>query len=237
MAEALKLLLLTDEKVYQRRFAQALAASTGFGSIHHLAAEMTSRLARPDIGVWISRQASADKVTLVKYGYPIPFYDYPDVPEKAFILAVARQESNFDPTARSGAGARGLMQLMPATARTVARAARVRYVRDKLTKDPAYNLKIGSTYLNALFDAFDGSYVLAIAAYNAGPSRTRQWIRQFGDPRDRDIDAIDWIEKIPFSETRNYVQRVMENLFVYRAILAGTQKIGQNLETELSRAR
>ena len=237
LTQALRLLLLTDQKVYQRRFAQSLAASTGFGSIRHLTAEMTSRLARPDIGVWISRQAAADKITLLKYGYPIPSYDYPRLPEKAFVLAIARQESNFDPSARSGAGARGLMQLMPATARAVARAARVRYVRDKLTTDPAYNLKIGTTYLNALVDAFSGSYVLAAVGYNAGHNRARQWIRQFGDPRDQEIDAIDWIEKIPFSETRNYVQRVMENLFVYRAILDGIREVDQGLEAELSRPR
>ncbi len=237
LTQVVKLLLFTDEKVYQRRFAQALAASTGFGSIRHLTAEMTNRLARPDIGVWISRQAAGDKITLVKYGYPVPLYDYPDVPERALILAVARQESNFDPTARSGAGARGLMQLMPATARAIARGAKVRYSNDKLTEDPAYNLRIGSTYLNALVNSFDGSYVLAAAGYNAGPSRSRQWIRQFGDPRDPHVDAVDWIEKIPFSETRNYVQRVMENLMVYRATLANTDEIPRNLEAELSRKR
>ncbi len=235
LTQVVKLLLFTDEKVYQRRFAQALAASTGFGSIRHLTAELTNRMARPDIGVWISRQAAGDKITLVKYGYPVPLYDYPDAPEQALVLAIARQESNFDPTARSGAGARGLMQLMPTTARAVARASRIRYSSDKLTEDPAYNLQIGSTYLNALVNSFDGSYVLAAAGYNAGPSRSRLWIRQFGDPRDPDVDAVDWIEKIPFSETRNYVQRVMENLLVYRATLANTDEIPRNLEDELSR--
>ncbi len=235
LTQVLKLLLFTDEKVYQRRFAQALAASTGFGSIRHLTAELTNRLARPDIGVWISRQAAGDKITLVKYGYPVPLYNYPDAPEQALILAVARQESNFDPTARSGAGARGIMQLMPTTARAVARAARLRYSSDRLTEDPAYNIQIGSTYLNALVNSFDGSYILAAAGYNAGPSRARQWIRQFGDPRDADVDAVDWIEKIPFSETRNYVQRVMENLMVYRATLADTNEIPRNLEAELAR--
>ena len=237
LTQAVKLLLLTDEKVYQRHFAQALAASTGFGSIRHLTAELASRLARPDIGVWVSRRAAADKITLLKYGYPVPFYDYPDAPEKALILAISRQESNFDPTARSHAGARGLMQLMPATARTVSRAARVRYTRGKLTSDPAYNLKIGSRYLNSLVRSFEGSYVLAAAAYNAGPSRARRWIRRYGDPRQPGTDAIDWIENIPFSETRNYVQRVMENLIVYRATLAGVHSVSQKLEAELANTR
>jgi soluble lytic murein transglycosylase len=237
LTQAVKLLLLTDEKVYQRHFAQALAASTGFGSIRHLTVEMTSRLARPDIGVWVSRRAAADKITLLKYGYPAPFYDYPSAPEKALILAISRQESNFDPTARSHAGARGLMQLMPATARNVSRAARVRYTRDRLTSDPAYNLKIGSRYLASLVRSFDGSYVLAAAAYNAGPNRARRWIRRYGDPRQPDTDAIDWIENIPFSETRNYVQRVMENLIVYRAILAGVYNVPQTLEAELVNSR
>lgn len=237
LTQAVKLLLLTDEKIYQRHFARALAASSGFGSIRHLTAEMTSRLARPDIGVWVSRRAAAEKITLLKHGYPTPLYDYPENPEKALILAIARQESNFDPAARSPAGARGLMQLMPATARNVSRSLRLGYTRSKLTSDPAYNLQIGSRYLNSLVNRFEGSYILAAAAYNAGPSRAHRWIRQFGDPREQDTDAIDWIENIPFSETRNYVQRVMENLMVYRAILAGELTIPQNLETQLVQAR
>ncbi len=237
LTHALQLLLLTDEKVTQRRFAQALAASTGFGGVQHLTAELASRLARPDIGVWVARQSAADKITLVQYGYPIPFYNYPDRPERALILGISRQESNFDPTARSGAGARGVMQLMPATARAVARAARIRYSRDELTDDPALNIQLGSAYLSALVDAFDGSYILAAAGYNAGPNRARRWIREFGDPRDEDVDAIDWVEKIPFSETRNYVQRVMENLTVYRSIIAGTRVIPQDLESALKYGR
>ncbi|MEQ9448076.1 MAG: lytic transglycosylase domain-containing protein, partial [Rhodospirillaceae bacterium] len=237
LTQALRLLLATNEKVYQRHFVQALATSSGFGSIRHLTAEMTNRLARPDLGVWVARRAAADKISLIKYGYPIPIYDYPDFLEKAFVLAISRQESNFDPTARSSAGARGIMQLMPATARATARASRLRYETDRLTEDPAYNIRLGSTYLNALVNAFDGSYILAAAGYNAGPSRARRWIREFGDPRDPDVDPIDWVEKIPFSETRNYVQRVMENLIVYRAVLGGTQEISQSLESELSRGR
>ncbi len=236
LTQAVRLLLLTDEKVYQRHFARALASSSGFGGFRHLTAELTNRLARPDIGVWVARRAAADKITLLKHGYPSPLYEYPDKPEKAFILAVARQESNFDPAARSSAGARGLMQLMPATARNVARSMRLRYSRSRLTTDPSYNLRIGARYLSNLVDAYDGSYILAAAAYNAGPSRARRWIRQFGDPRDPSTDPIDWVENIPFSETRNYVQRVMENLMVYRATLAGRLDISQELESNLSRA-
>ena len=237
LTQAVKLLLLTDEKVYQRHFARALASSSGFGGFRHLTAELTNRLARPDIGVWVARRAAADKITLLKHGYPSPLYDYPEKPEKAFILAIARQESNFDPSARSSAGARGLMQLMPATARNVARSMRLRYSRPRLTSDPSYNLRIGSRYLSNLVDAYDGSYILAAAAYNAGPSRARRWIRQFGDPRDPNTDAIDWVEKIPFTETRNYVQRVMENLMVYRTTLASRLDISQELESNLIRAQ
>jgi soluble lytic murein transglycosylase len=132
-------------------------------------------------------------------------------------------------------GARGLMQLMPDTARALAKAAKVPYVRAKLVTDPAYNLKLGSTYLGSLLNSFDGSYILTAAAYNAGPGRARQWIRQFGDPQDGNVDAIDWVEQIPFNETRAYVQHVMENMMIYRAVLAGTAKIPPTLERELSR--
>jgi soluble lytic murein transglycosylase len=126
-------------------------------------------------------------------------------------------------TAVSSAGARGLMQLMPSTAKHVAKKIGLKYEEKKLIRDPGYNVRLGSAYLQELIDRFRGSYILAIAGYNAGPSRSVEWIRQYGDPRDADVDVIDWIESIPFSETRNYVQRVIENLMVYRHRLGDTQ--------------
>ena len=115
------------------------------------------------------------------------------------------------------------MQLMPATAKLLARGLKIRFSRDRLTADPQYNLTLGQSYLADMIDKFEGSYVLALAAYNAGPTRANRWIRELGNPRDPTVDAIDWIESVPFAETRNYIQRVMENLQVYRARLEKTE--------------
>lgn len=141
-------------------------------------------------------------------------------PEAALVLAIIRQESEFDTAAVSSANAHGLMQLIPSTARATARSQGMEYDRGQLT-DPTYNVTLGSSYLANLIDSFSGSYVLAIASYNAGDFNVRDWISDWGDPRSSSRDMVDWIELIPFSETRNYVQRVMENLQVYRYRLAG----------------
>ncbi len=142
--------------------------------------------------------------------------------EPAFVLAITRQESNFDPGVRSGADARGLMQLLPSTASIIARRMGVGYSASMLY-EPDYNMKIGSAYLGQLVDRFSGSYVMAAAGYNAGPGRPAQWTSFCGDPRGGSSDPLDFIECIPFSETRNYVMRVLENMQVYRAKLAGGQ--------------
>lgn len=139
--------------------------------------------------------------------------------EKSIVYAIARQESAFNPTAVSHAGARGLLQLMPATAKVVAKAAGMPYSLDRLTSDAGYNATIGAAHLAELVNGFNGSYIMSFAAYNAGRSRVSKWVQQYGDPRDPSVDAVDWIERIPFSETRNYVMRCMENLQVYRARL------------------
>ena len=129
------------------------------------------------------------------------------------------------------------MQLMPATARDVSRRLKVSYSKSKLTANPEYNTLLGSTYLGSLIGKYDGSYILAIAAYNAGGSRVNQWIREWGDPRTGDIDVIDWIELIPFTETRNYVQRVLENLQMYRQLLGNTGYRMVQIDADLSRGR
>jgi len=150
--------------------------------------------------------------------------------ETAMVYAIARQESAFDPGAVSPAGARGLLQLMPGTAAATARKIGVAFSPDKLTADPGLNAKLGAAHLKDLVDDFDGSYILTFAAYNAGPGKAREWIRRFGDPRNPKVDPIDWIELIPYGETRNYVQRVTENLQVYRERLAaGTLGIAADL--------
>lgn len=142
-------------------------------------------------------------------------------PEPALVLAIIRQESEFDPRAISSANARGLMQLIPPTARSTANRLGMPYQLAALTSDPDYNMTLGSAYLGSLIDDWGGSYVLAIASYNAGPGRAREWIGMWGDPRNPGTDVVDWIELIPIAETRNYVQRVLENVQVYRHRLAG----------------
>src|SRR5690606_24175124 len=127
-----------------------------------------------------------------------------------------------------------LMQLMPATAKQVAGKLGLQFDPKRLTEDPDFNIRLGRGYLDELLDRFDGSYVLAIAGYNAGPSRVDEWMRQYGDPRDYSVDVIDWIESMPFGETRNYVQRVMENLLVYRHRLDQRQ-LAMSLEHDLMR--
>ncbi len=156
--------------------------------------------------------------------------------EPALVLSIIRQESEFDAGVVSHANAHGLMQLIPSTAQAQARREGITYRRAALTSDPQYNMTLGSAHLADLIDDFGGSYVLAIAAYNAGPTNARNWISDWGDPRSRSVDVVDWIELIPFSETRNYVQRVTENLQVYRHRLAGAPTPIE-IERDLQRGR
>ncbi|MEO1199511.1 MAG: lytic transglycosylase domain-containing protein [Pseudomonadota bacterium] len=153
--------------------------------------------------------------------------------EPALVYAITRQESTFNTGAVSPAGARGLMQLMPGTAQAVSRQLGVGYSQNRLTSDPGYNVTLGSRYLAGRINDFNGSYVLAIASYNAGKSRADQWMARFGDPRTGGIDVVDWIELIPFTETRNYVQRVMENVIVYREVLGTSSRL--NITADLQR--
>jgi soluble lytic murein transglycosylase len=156
--------------------------------------------------------------------------------EPALVLAIIRQESEFDPSAISSANAHGLMQLIPSTARLQAQREGMSYQRASLTGDPQYNMTLGSAHLADLIQEWRGSYVLAIASYNAGSHNAQQWIEDYGDPRSGSVDVVDWIEMIPFSETRNYVQRVTENLQVYRYRLAGTP-VQIQLEQDLHRGQ
>lgn len=141
---------------------------------------------------------------------------------KALAYAIARQESEFNVSAVSGAGARGLLQLLPGTAKEVARKAGLPFDRTRLTTDAGYNAALGATFLGEQLSRFNGSYVLTFAGYNAGPRRAKEWVSRYGDPRGKDVDAVvDWIERIPFAETRSYIQRVMENYQVYKMRLSG----------------
>ncbi|NQV54939.1 MAG: lytic transglycosylase domain-containing protein, partial [Rhodospirillales bacterium] len=187
-------------------------------------ARLAADVGRPDLAVLVAKSALAQGIGLVATGYPVLPRSHIQVSlESPFIHAVIRQESAFYQEAVSHAGAQGLMQLMPRTARRVAKMNSIPYRLGRLTEDAAYNMRLGQTFLRELLNEFDGSYVLALAAYNAGPGRARSWMKRNGDPRDPAVDAIDWVELIPFSETRNYVQRVLENFHVYREILNDTE--------------
>jgi soluble lytic murein transglycosylase len=174
-----------------------------------------------ELSMKAARGAAQRGLILPQRAYP--YLTPPATPggaEPALVLAITRQESDFDPRTRSGVGARGLMQLMPSTAAIVARRIGVGYSASRLD-DPDYNMRLGSSYLGQLVDRFSGSYVMAAAGYNAGPGRPAQWVNYCGDPRGGSTDPVDFIECIPFSETRNYVMRVMENTQVYRAKMNG----------------
>lgn len=193
---------------------------TSRGEFRELA-DLAMRMNAPHVAV------RAGKVA-VRSGSFAPDIAYPDiaVPSAAtryapaeIILGLSRQESEFNPRAYSRAGARGMMQLIPTTAQATARKAGLKYDRAALLTDPVYNMTVGSAHLSQLIDNYGGSWIMTFAAYNAGPNRVTQWIDAYGDPRSASVDPLDWIEQIPFSETRNYVQRVLENSQIYRSRL------------------
>jgi len=177
----------------------------------------------PEISVRLAKTLSYAGDFMPQFTHPLitlPAYSGPGAaPDPAVVLGLIRQETEFNPYAVSSAGARGLMQMMPASARLAAREASLPYRPEALMSDTAYNMQLGMMEYRTHMEQFGGSWVLAIAAYNAGPNNVRRWLAANGDPRV--TDPIDWIEEIPFGETRNYVQRVLENAQVYRARLAG----------------
>jgi soluble lytic murein transglycosylase len=197
------------------------------GRIRLLAEELT-RMGFREIAVRAAKEASYNGIELPEYSHPVitvPHYQGPGyAPETPFVLAIIRQETEFDQWSVSGAGARGIMQVMPEGAKHSAQLAGLSWRPSDLTGDPGYNMQLGMTELAGDLADWSGSYVLAAAAYNAGPGNVRKWIATFGDPRDARVDPLDWIEEIPFSETRNYVQRVLENVEVYRDRLSGHEE-------------
>jgi soluble lytic murein transglycosylase len=157
-------------------------------------------------------------------------------PETAFLLGLARQETEFNTGIVSGAGARGILQVMKGTANHVCHVYKIKCNHKRLVSDASYNTMIASAYVADRMAEFSGSYVLGLSSYNAGPGRTRQWIREFGDPRKAGIDPIDWIERIPIAETRRYVGKVLSNIQIYRARL-GEEATALRLDEDLARAR
>ena len=224
--EIIKIIYLLDEldeDKYTKYILRHIANDDVENGSEILAAEIATNIERFDFAIQISKLASYEKRFHNQYNYPIistpKYINGRKIPESAFILSIIRQESEFDLSANSHAGAKGLMQLMPYTAKLVSKQAKLPYSRSRLTSDPEYNINLGSHYIAGLILNYEGAYPFAIAAYNAGPKRVKYWKKINKDPQKKQIDYVDWIELIKFKETRNYVQRVLENYNVYRYIL------------------
>lgn len=215
---------LGDEKTYTY-FAFHMDDEVGSLQELSLLASMAKQYGYMRPSIRAAKQASRFQSMLTESGYPLitPIRNLRGSFDIPFVFAIARQESEFNYKAVSSARAYGLMQMINSTARTTARKHRIPYSRSRMTSDINYSAQLGALHLHDLLRNYDGSYILAAAAYNAGPTRVKKWVRTYGDPRKGQIHAIDWLESIPFSETRNYVHRVMENMQVYRARQNGNQ--------------
>jgi len=224
--DLVKIIYLLDElnkDKYTKSILKHIANDDVENGSEILAAELATKISRYDFAIQISKLASYEKRFHNNFNYPIistPNYvNGRKIPETAFILSLIRQESEFDMTANSHAGAQGLMQLMPYTAKLVSKQAKLPYSKSRLTSDPEYNINLGSHYIAGLILQYDGAYPFATAAYNAGPKRVKYWKKINKNPQKNQVDFVDWVELIKFKETRNYVQRVMENYNVYRYLL------------------
>ena len=200
----------------QSNFFRAIARNADNRDAYTAAIGLSQALGRPDLAVMAGRAARSDGIPDL-LGNSYPTVNVPAAHSQTWTLAhaIMRQESQFDRAAVSHAGARGLMQLMPGTARETSGKISMAYRPDALTVDTDYNIALGATYIERMLDYYDGSYPLAIAAYNGGPGNVNKWLRAYGDPRTGSIDMMVWIEKIPLSETRDYVYRVLENAVMY----------------------
>ncbi len=219
--QAALLLHQADQKPLAKRFFLQVAEGLNRTEIGQLT-DLVLSLNEPHIALMIAKQAARHGVVLPRAYYPLHDLAKEKLPVNTELaLAIARRESEFNPGVESGVGAKGLMQLMPRTAQSVAEELELEFEVERLLTDWRYNARLGSTYLARLQDEFGASPILISVGYNAGPSRARAWITAFGDPRSAGVDVVDWIEHIPFRETRNYVMRVVESLPVYRARLSG----------------
>jgi soluble lytic murein transglycosylase len=230
--QAARILAEIGEKDLFRVFVLSIDDNLPTPGEYELLVDMARSYGDLDLGMRVVRTAAQKGYLLPDRGYPLR--TPPQVAssaETALIFGITRQESGFDPKVRSGADARGMMQLLPSTAQTVARRLGVSYSAAQLY-EPDYNMRLGASYIGQMIDRFGGSYVLAAAGYNAGPGRPPDWVTFCGDPRTG--DPLDFIECIPFSETRNYVMRVMEGMQVYRARLNGGQ-VAATLSQDLKR--
>ncbi|MEO0347789.1 MAG: lytic transglycosylase domain-containing protein [Pseudomonadota bacterium] len=220
LAEAAWWLLQIDQDQDAREFLKLFVMRANTRGQKYLAAKMADEFKQTHLAVTVAKLAAKHGEVFAEYSHPTIKLKKQHDDVTSLVHSLIRQESNFQTAAISPAGARGLMQLMPKTAKRTAKAMKMRFYKRKLTKDRNYNLKIGIAHLRELLDYFDGSYVLAVSAYNAGATATERWMKLFGDPRElNDLDeVVDWVESITYGETRNYVQRVLENLQVYHYI-------------------
>lgn len=210
--------LLGQQGLYQDEalFVRALAEGLDNDAERTLAVEFGHQIARDDIPVWVARAARNNgQAFYVQDAFPRHRSGVPGGTIWSLAHGITRQESSFDRTAVSHAGARGLMQLMPGTAREQAGKMGLGYDVSRLTSDPNYNIMLGSAYFSRLLNRWDGNVPLAVASYNAGAGNVSKWVARYGDPRQSNTDVIQWIESIPFTETRGYVQRVIENSVIY----------------------
>ncbi len=237
IVRAAKLLFALDERDMLASMYASLGESGRDVAAMAALAELAGEHKDPRAMVLLAESA-------VRHGLPLDYYAYPvtGLPDfkpiapaigRAMAYSIARQESHFHQKVVSSARAMGLMQVTPAAGRDTARRYRVHYSRHRLLNDPVYNMQMGAAEISHLLRYFHGNYLLTASAYNAGLGRTRQWMGIYGDPRDPKVDPVDWVERLPYSETRNYVQRILENLEVYRARFAGNARL--LIEADLTR--
>lgn len=215
LVRATRLLGQQGRRDEQALFIRALAESLATDGERAMALELGPQLGRQDIPIWVARAArNSGSAYFVRQAYPLLATGVPNGQNWSLTHGITRQESSFDRSAVSHAGARGMMQLMPATAREQAGKMGLGYDGSRLTSDPNYNVMLGSAYFARMLNNWDGNVPLAVASYNAGSGNVRKWVKAYGDPRSG-TDVIRWIESIPFAETKGYVQRVIENSVVY----------------------
>ena len=236
LVRALILLLQVENRKLSRIFAMHLVTQAKNTKDILMLSKILNDFNQVSFSIFVGKKAIYNNIYIPSLNFPVPDTELMNLINKnteiplPVTLAITRQESAFDIKAKSRAGARGLMQLMPRTARITAKKNNYKYKRIYLTSRPAYNVKIGSFYFKEMLNKFNGSYVLALAAYNAGPSRVNRWLKIYGDPRKNEIDPVTWMELIPISETRNYVQRVIEGIYMYRMLVKNEKDLNSPIK-------
>ena len=219
--DAAMLLSRAGDRTLSKRFFLQVGEKLNAKEMDQLS-DLAFQMEEPHIALLIAKQAAERGVILPRAYFPVPDFVPGDLPvSRALALAISRRESEFDPAARSAANARGLMQVLPTTAQHIAPKAGLAFDASRLN-EPGYNVRMGTAYLAQLVEQFGPSIALVASGYNAGPGRPKRWIGTFGDPRSPEVDVVDWVEMIPFTETRTYVMRVVESVVIYRAKLRGS---------------